>query len=94
MRQNPGSPLTLESIANEVGLSRFHLVRMFKRADGDTIFERLTRLRMDEARRLLRRGDESVMEIALQCGYENPAHFAAAFRRHVGVTPRSYRSRT
>jgi AraC family transcriptional regulator len=67
------------------------LVRLFKQAHGETPFRRLTRLRMEEAQRRLRRGRESVTEITFECGYENPAHFASAFRRLVGVTPSRYR---
>ncbi|WP_416347858.1 helix-turn-helix transcriptional regulator [Caballeronia mineralivorans] len=46
---------------------------------------------MEEAKRLLRRGDQTVTAVAALCGYENPSHFATAFRRVVGVSPRSYR---
>jgi AraC family transcriptional regulator len=91
MRGSLGKPLSLASMATEAGLSRFHLLRMFKQAYGETPFQRLTRFRMEEARRRLRQGRESVTEIAFACGYDNPGHFASAFRRVVGVTPRAYR---
>jgi AraC family transcriptional regulator len=91
LRENLGAQLSLEQIAKEAGLSRFHLVRLFKRAHGETPFKRLTRLRMEEAERRLRNSRDSVSEIAFACGYENPAHFASAFRRTVGVSPSQYR---
>src|SRR5262249_2031909 len=78
MRENLGASISLNAIAQEAGLSRFHLVRLFKQAHGETPFKRLTRLRMEEAQRRLQQGRESVIEIAFACGYENPAHFATA----------------
>jgi AraC family transcriptional regulator len=93
LRENLGAQLSLEQIAKEAGLSRFHLVRLFKRAHGETPFKRLTRLRMERAQRRLRNTRDSISEIAFACGYENPTHFASAFRRMVGVSPSHYRAK-
>ena len=91
MRENLGEPLSLEALAREANVSRFHLLRLFKDAYGETPFRHLTRLRMEEAQRRLRYGRESIAQIALACGYGNPAHFAAAFRRMTGVAPAAWR---
>jgi AraC family transcriptional regulator len=94
LRANLEQPVSLEDLANHVNLSRFHLLRLFKRKYGETPLKRLTRLRMDEAKLCLKQGQLSVGEIASRCGYENPAHFASAFRRVEGVAPTAYRSRS
>jgi AraC-like DNA-binding protein len=91
LRGNLGAPISLQAMAHEAALSRFHLLRLFKQAYGETPFRRLARLRMEEAQRRLLRGNESVTEIAFACGYENPAHFASAFRRSFGISPRAFR---
>ncbi len=78
-------------LAREAGVSRFHLLRIFKRAYGETPFKRLTRLRMEAARTRLARSRETITQIGLSCGYGNPTHFAAAFRRAVGAAPSAYR---
>ena len=91
IREHLGAPLSLEDIAGEAGISRFHLLRLFKQAYGETPFKRLTRLRMEQAQALLGGSRKSVAQIAFLCGYENPAHFASAFRRHAGVSPTDYR---
>jgi AraC family transcriptional regulator len=91
MRANLDKALSLEAMANEACMSRFHFLRMFKQAYGETPFKRLTRLRMDEAQRRLALGRETIQEIAFVCGYENPSHFATAFRRALGVAPKTYR---
>jgi len=93
MRANLESPLTLQGIAEVIGLSRFHTLRLFKSAYGETPIKRLTRLRMERAQLLLGQDGDSVTEIAFRCGYDNPAHFANAFRRHTGITPTEFRRR-
>ena len=92
LRANLHNPVSLEDLAAQVNLSRFHLLRLFKQKYGETPLKRLTRLRMDEAKRCLQQGTLSIGEIASRCGYENPAHFASAFRRIEGVAPTAYRS--
>jgi len=91
MRENLASAVSLEDLAREAGVSRFHLLRLYKKLYGQTPLKRLTFLRMEEAKRLLKGRNETIPTVAARCGYENPSHFATAFRRVVGVTPRSYR---
>jgi AraC family transcriptional regulator len=94
LRENLGDAVTLEDIAAVAGISRFHLVRLFRKIHGETPVRRLTRMRIEEAKRRLEAGRESVTEIALACGYDNPAHFASAFRRWVGTSPSGYRKQS
>lgn len=91
MRSRLSISTSLAQLAEIAGLSRFQLLRAAKLIWGETPLRRLTRLRMELAQRLLRRGNLSVIEIALECGYGNPTHFATAFKRHVGVPPSQYR---
>ena len=93
MRANLESPLTLQRIADVIGLSRFHTLRLFKSTYGETPIKRLTRLRMERAQLLLGQDGDSITEVAFRCGYDNPAHFANAFRRHTGITPTEFRRR-
>jgi AraC family transcriptional regulator len=92
MRAHFAEALTLETLAGEAAMSRFHFVRLFKNATGLTPHAFLVRLRMQQARSRLAAGEDRIGEVAAACGYESPAHFAAAFRRHVGVPPRVYRT--
>jgi AraC family transcriptional regulator len=91
MREHLGEPVSLAELAQVAGLSRFHFLRLYKRTYGETPLKRLTRMRMDEAKRRLLKSNQPITEIASQCGYENPANFASAFRRLEGVSPREYR---
>jgi AraC family transcriptional regulator len=92
IRAHLDASLSLEEIAREAGLSRFHTLRLFKRAYGETPARRVARLRMERAKDLLATGEEPITEIAFRCGYDNSAHFAVAFRRWAGLSPREYRN--
>jgi AraC family transcriptional regulator len=74
-------------------MSAFHFSRLFKKTTGFSPSQYLIRLRMAEARRLLRETERSVIEIGLEVGYSSPSHFAQIFRREVGITPTDYRGR-
>jgi len=60
----------------------------FREIFGMTPFAYLTRYRMEQAERWLRQPGCSVADVANQVGYANPAQFAAAFKRHFGMTPK------
>jgi AraC family transcriptional regulator len=92
MRDRFAEPLTLADIANEVYLSVFHLLRLFKETTGETPRRFLTRIRIEEARRLLRNTELSVAEIAPRCGFASPSALSTAFLRHTGMRPSTYRN--
>lgn len=91
MQDHLHEQISLETLSREAGFSRFHLLRLFKKAYGETPYRRLTRLRLQCACAQLRTTTKSVTEIAFACGYENSSHFASAFRRELGVAPSEYR---
>ena len=91
MAQHIAEDLNLDQLAAQVGLSKFHFDRLFKRALGLSPSGYQIDLRMNEARRLLRETTKSILDIALDVGYTNPSHFAKLFRRENGLTPSEYR---
>ncbi|XRQ13583.1 helix-turn-helix domain-containing protein [Actinomadura welshii] len=92
MRERLADPITLADIAGEVHLSVYHLVRVFRRSTGLTPYRFLTRLRIEEAKRLLRDTDLTVAQIASRCGFAGPGALSAAFVRHTGARPSVYRN--
>jgi AraC family transcriptional regulator len=92
LRSHISDPVSLGDLAGIAGCSTFQLIRFCKSHWGETPFRRLTHLRMERARELLRHTDVSIINISLECGYGNPAHFATAFRRSVGMSPSDYRA--
>ncbi|MEO9901883.1 MULTISPECIES: AraC family transcriptional regulator [Alphaproteobacteria] len=85
-----GSDLTAAEIASELGRDMRSLTRSFRASTGYAPYEYLTFRRMERAKELLQT-EETIMEIALQVGYSNPAKFAAAFRRFCGCSPSEWR---
>ena len=73
------------------GRSPEHVSREFKRCLGKTPTEWVTGLRLDHAAKLLCISTASVLEIALDCGFENLSWFHRQFRKGFGVTPLKYR---
>lgn len=91
MRENMASDISLQDLANVVGMSRFHFCSAFHAATGTPPHEHLTRLRIKCACQLLNDHRLPIQAIALAVGYSTPSAFSATFHRIVGVTPRQYR---
>jgi len=88
------SDLSLDDIARRVASSRRQLQRAYAEIGNTTFREHLTRVRMDRAASMLADKGLTVREVARRVGYRQPAQFAKAFRRHLGVAPSDYRARS
>lgn len=84
-------PLTLERLAESIGMSRRHLIRLFQQSAGMGFSEYLQHKRMELACRLLLQTDEKIETIAKQTGYRDLTHFRQVFRKHIGTGPNQYR---
>ena len=83
--------LSLEFIADQVGIHPAHLSRTFRRHFMCTLGEYVRDLRIERAKHCLANSDASLCEIALAAGYSDQSHFSAAFKRSTGFTPRQFR---
>jgi transcriptional regulator GlxA family with amidase domain len=86
-------PLTLGELASLVGMSKFHLVRAFRAAYGETPIRYLTRRRIERAQDLLRSANLTVTEICMMVGFASLGSFSAKFADLVGESPAAYRDR-
>lgn len=86
--------LTVERLAELVGLSVPYLSNIYKQKTKSTIKQQITRLRIEQAKALLDEGALRVMQIAEHVGYSNGNYFAKTFRRETGMSPNEYRERT
>lgn len=85
-------PTTLEEIAKVACLSPNHLLRTFKQIFRQTPHQYLTALRLQEAKKLLRQTDLSIINICQSVGFESHSSFSLLFRRHFGIPPEKFRS--
>jgi AraC family transcriptional regulator len=94
IRANLAGDLSISELAAQAGLSSFHFARVFRRETGEAPHQFVSRLRLEEAARLLRATDHTVLQIAIAVGFENASHFSVQFKRDYGVTPLAYRLRS
>lgn len=80
----------IDTLANEVGISRAQLHRRMKEITGISSGKFLRNLRMEQAARLLREGKVNVSQVAYKVGYADQAHFSTAFKMHYGMSPTDY----
>ncbi|PLQ01283.1 helix-turn-helix transcriptional regulator [Cupriavidus pauculus] len=84
-----GDALPLADLAEMAGMSRYQLIRHFRARFGMTPHAFQIDIRIQHARRLLRRGDAPA-DVAQQLGFADQSHFHRAFRQRVALTPRAY----
>jgi AraC-like DNA-binding protein len=94
IHQQVGAKDTLQEIAAAVAYSPFHLARCFRAQTGVTIHQYRQGARLALGLERLRFSDEPITEIALELGFYDHSHFAAAFIRAFGATPSSVRAST
>jgi AraC family transcriptional regulator len=82
----------LLELAAVAGLSRMHFASQFRVATGLRPHEFLLRQRIRRAEELLQNDTMTIVEIALNVGFQTQAHFTTVFKRFVGYTPRQWRA--
>lgn len=87
----PEQDWSVEKIVSQSHLSRAQLMRVFKQKIGLSPHHFVLRTRLQKAAVLLKQSSDSVLAIALSCGFSAEAHFIKAFKNLYGVTPSVYR---
>ena len=91
LEHNLHRSLSRAEIAEAVQISEAHLARLFKASTGQTVHARLTELRVEQAKSLLRDSSLSCGQIAQEIGIASISHFTKLFRQLTGHTPSAYR---
>jgi transcriptional regulator GlxA family with amidase domain len=85
--------LSVETLAGKACLCPRHFCRRFKKEFGHAPAEFVERLRLDEARRRLSSGDNSIENVGLSVGFKSADAFRRAFQRRLEINPKEYRRR-
>jgi AraC-like DNA-binding protein len=91
VKEQPGRPWTVQSLAREVGMSRTLFATRFRSAVGESPMRHLTKVRLGQAAGYLATTNLSLDAIARRTGYGNNAALSKAFKREFGVAPGAYR---
>ena len=92
IERNFNRDLPMAELAGVAGLSTDYFSQCFRESLGQTPHQFVTRMRLEEAKHLLRHSRFSIGEIAQMVGYNSQAHFTTLFRRTYEVTPSGYRN--
>lgn len=87
-----GESLTVEGLAQLVHMSTSTFNRRFKKEKGISPLEYIIEVRIQKAKKLLRRKEVPIVEVALRCGFGSSAYFATSFHKLTKLTPSEYRS--
>ncbi len=85
--------LTLQQVADEVGLSATYFSRLFYQSTGQKFIDYLTEIRINKARILLETTQYKILSISQMVGYENATYFSYLFKKILGMSPQEYRNK-
>jgi two-component system response regulator YesN len=83
--------ISLDALANKVGLSPIYISKMFKEKLGVNYIDFLTECRIEKAKILLADSEKSLKEITFEIGYHEPNYFSKVFKKMCGISPTEYR---
>ena len=89
-QSNYARTITIDMIANHVGMNRSSFCTFFKKATGQTYITYLNKLRVDRACYLLREGNFSVTEVCYMVGFNDVPYFNRCFKNNRGMSPKEY----
>ena len=87
---NLHKPLQLDIIANRVNVSQRQLLRIMRSALNESLYAYIARQRMERAVMYMQTEDMNLTVLAEKVGYDNPQSFSKAFKKHFGISPRTY----
>ena len=89
---NLNQPLSPESLAGELGLSKNYSMTLFSAYEGEPLMRYVQRKRIQAAADMLKYSDHSILYIANYYQFQTQSHFGAAFKKLMGTSPAAYRN--
>jgi AraC family transcriptional regulator len=83
--------ITIDDLANELLISKFHFLNEFKKTTGYTPYQHIQNTRIDAAKKLLLDKDMKILAIAHRLGFSDNSHFSRSFKKATGISPKAYR---
>ncbi len=93
INKNFSSQLTLDTMSEKTGFSKFYFSKFFKKSTGLGYKEYLLMIRMKEAKKLLSSTNETISNIAFLCGFNDSNYFSTIFKKTNSISPNTYRKK-
>lgn len=90
VNDNLETKLDLDELSQLTRLSRYHFSRAFKKTMGIAPYQYITKQRVKRAKQLLQKGELSIADIAVTCGFAHQSHLNRHFKRLTGLTPKAF----
>lgn len=88
---NYNQDFSLTDIAELVGLSKYHFIRVFKKETGKTPYQYYIDMKIKKAGELIKTNQYSITDICFMCGFKDHSHFSRVFLNKTGMTPSGYK---
>lgn len=85
-------PLTMEMLANYVGLNPSYFSKLFSKETGTTVKEYIAKSKINTAKNILANSDFALSDIALSLGFSSQSAFTSVFKKYTGTTPLKYKN--
>ncbi len=83
--------VSVTSVARALNIAEGYITKIFSARLGCSFRKYINRLRITEVKKLLRSSDKTIVDIMLECGFNNQSSFNRVFYEEIGITPREYR---
>jgi AraC family transcriptional regulator len=90
IQDNLAQEISLNTIAEYLGMSHYYFCRLFKQSMGISFHQYVIQQRVERAKQLLRQGKMKISDIAIVCGFSHQSHLNRHFKRLTGVTPKIF----
>ena len=91
LNENVKGNLSIKDLCEKLNYNRSYLFRQFKATTGKTIMAYFTNLKIDRAKKLLRKTDMTVTQISEEFAFDSPNYFSKTFKKTTGYTPLQYK---
>ncbi len=92
MNTNFAEPITVRDVAEHVHMNHTYFSSIFKKSTKKSFADYLQQIRIEESKLLLSTTDQSILTIAIACGFSSQSYFSKVFLKNTGFTPKQYRT--
>ena len=91
INKNYMKDISLDDISRYCNISSYYFSKLFKQETGENYVEYLSRVRIENAKKMLISSEASIKEISYSVGFSDPNYFSRAFKKYEGVSPTEYK---